>query len=148
MRNEVALAIYDAVIPEWRDAHLRNGNRRVRAPYRDDEHASLDIHEEKLTWYDRGIGEGGGAFDLAVRVLGNEDARSLMRQLGDGVVTSEKMTIPEAKRRLTELRKIARKARMTGLAMVTGRALKDIDRELGAIRDALPKCQCAKGDGA
>ncbi|MCH7476780.1 MAG: hypothetical protein IIA14_01615 [SAR324 cluster bacterium] len=53
------------------------------APYRDDENPSLDIHEEKLTWYDRGIGEGGGAVDLARRVLGEEGARSLLRDLGD-----------------------------------------------------------------
>ena len=83
MNPEIAEAIYDHVVPEWRDAPIRNGHRRVCAPYRDDKHPSLDIHEDTLTWYDRGISEGGGAHDLARRVLSDEKTRQLMRQLGD-----------------------------------------------------------------
>ncbi len=53
MNPEIAEAIYDHVVPKWRDAPIRNGHRRVCAPYRDDKHPSLDIHEDTLTWYDR-----------------------------------------------------------------------------------------------
>ena len=83
MNAATAEAIYDAVVPGWRDAPLRKKERRVRAPYRDDKNPSLDIHEEKLTWTDRSTGEGGGAVDLARRVRGEEGARSLFRELGD-----------------------------------------------------------------
>ncbi len=77
MTQDAKAAIYDHLLPGWRDAPRNGQNRRVRAPYREDAHPSLDIHEEKLTWYDRGIGEGGGAVDLAHRVLGEEGARSI-----------------------------------------------------------------------
>ena len=83
MTDATAAEIYDTILPGWREAPRNGKNRRVCAPYRDDENPSLDIDEEKLTWYDRGIGEGGGAVDLARRVLGEEGARSLLRELGD-----------------------------------------------------------------
>ncbi len=77
MTPEVASAVYDRIVPGWREAPQHSGNRRIVAPYRDDTHPSLDIHEEKLTWYDRALCEGGGAADLARRVLGEEGARTL-----------------------------------------------------------------------
>ncbi len=83
MNAATTSAIYDVILPGWREATRNGKNRRVCAPYRDDKNPSLDVHETKLTWFDRGIGEGGGAVDLARRVLGEEGARSLLRELGD-----------------------------------------------------------------
>ena len=67
MTTDVAAAIYDHLVPDWREAPRNGANRRVHALYREDKNASVDIHETKLTWYDRGIGEGGGAVDFARR---------------------------------------------------------------------------------
>ena len=64
MTNEVAAAIYDRLLPGWREAPRNGANRRVKAPYREDEHPSLDVHESDLVWIDRATEEGGGAVDL------------------------------------------------------------------------------------
>lgn len=88
MNAETAAAVYDRLVPGWRDARRNGQNRRVPAPYRTDEHPSVDIHEQKLTWYDRALSQGGGAYDLALLTLGDEGARELMRDLGDGVAVS------------------------------------------------------------
>lgn len=53
-------------------------------------------------------------------------------------------TLAETKQRITALRKTARKARMTAIARKMSIALKEIDQELGVIRDSLPPCRCAK----
>lgn len=45
MNPETAAAIYDRVTPGWRDAPIRSGKRRVRAPYRQDQNPSMDIDE-------------------------------------------------------------------------------------------------------
>ncbi len=82
--DAVAVAIYDTILPGWLEApRSSQGNRRLRAPYREDEHASLDVHPDKLVWYDRGTGEGGGAVALARKTLGEEGARELLRRIGN-----------------------------------------------------------------
>ncbi len=84
MNQETAAAIYDRVTPGWREAPLRSGQRRVQAPYRRDQTPSLDIDEQKFVWFDRALGEGGGAYDLALRILGEDGTRDLLRELGSG----------------------------------------------------------------
>ena len=96
MRPEDARAIYDKLCPGWRDAKLVSGERIVSAPYREDRHPSLHIHEEKLTWIDRTTGEGGGAFAFAVRVLGEPEARRFMREIGSGGAPSPEIACNRA----------------------------------------------------
>jgi hypothetical protein len=81
MNPELAGRVYDELIPGWREARLVSGNREVRAPYREDRHPSLHIDEEKLVWIDRALDEGGGAWDLAIRMLGEDDAKKLLKRL-------------------------------------------------------------------
>jgi hypothetical protein len=74
-------AIYDELLPHWQEASLVSGNRRIRCPLHADRSPSFDIHPEKLTWICRaGCGEGGG-WDLAIALLGEADARDLLRRL-------------------------------------------------------------------
>ena len=63
------------------------------------------------------------------------------RIVADPVVTNKSK---EIKRRLTALRKLTREARMSGLQGSMGRAMKEVERELGAIRDAIPNCRCGR----
>jgi hypothetical protein len=81
MNLELAGAVYDKLLSGWRDARLVSGNRRIRCPFHDDRNPSLDIHEEKLVWTCRAGCGGGGAWDLAVRVLGEDEAHGLLEQL-------------------------------------------------------------------
>jgi hypothetical protein len=81
MTADLAAAVFDRLLPGWREAPVVSGNRRVRALYRDDRHASLDIHPGKGTWFDRGTAEGGGAFDLARKILGEEAARRMLAEI-------------------------------------------------------------------
>jgi len=99
VNRETAAAIYDRVTPGWRDAPIRSGKRRVSAPYRRDQNPSLDIDEQKFVWFDHALGEGGGAVDLARRTLGEDGARDLLRELGNGATqysrtSSSRSTIP------------------------------------------------------
>jgi putative DNA primase/helicase len=77
-------AVYDRLIPDWQKAPLTSGNRRVRCPLHDDQHASMDIHEERGVWICRAGCGSGGAVAFARRVLGDAGARELLRELGDG----------------------------------------------------------------
>ncbi|HTF32185.1 MAG TPA: DUF3631 domain-containing protein [Myxococcota bacterium] len=81
MNPELAAAIYDELLPGWRNARLVSGNRRIRCPFHDDHKPSFDIHEEKLVWMCRVCGAGGGAWDLAVRTLGEDAAHELVERL-------------------------------------------------------------------
>jgi hypothetical protein len=81
MNPDLAAAIYDTLLPGWREAKRVGRNRELCAPYREDRHPSLHIEEEKLVWIDRATGEGGGAWDLARKMLGEDDARDLLARL-------------------------------------------------------------------
>jgi hypothetical protein len=81
MNPALAGAIYDDLLPGWRDARLVSGNRRIKCPFHDDQDPSFDIHEENLVWICRSGCGGGGAWDLAVRFLGEDEARELVGQL-------------------------------------------------------------------
>lgn|GEM_PF-3456641 len=81
MTPELAAAIYDALLPGWREARLVSGNRRVRCPLHDDGDPSLDVQPECLVWMCRAGCGGGGAWDLAVRLHGEEGAQALLREL-------------------------------------------------------------------
>ena len=48
MNPALAGAIYDDLLPGWRDARLVSGNRRIKCPFHDDQDPSFDIHEENL----------------------------------------------------------------------------------------------------
>ena len=85
MTPDLAAAVYDALLGrEWRESRLVSGNRRVRCPLHEDAHPSLDVHPEKLGWVCRAGCGGGGAFDFAVRLRGEEGARALLRELEGG----------------------------------------------------------------
>lgn len=79
--NATKRALLDAAVPGWRMAQLVGGHRRVRAPYREDRHASLDIHEEHLVWKDRATDAGGSAWDLAVLTIGRDAAQHIVAEL-------------------------------------------------------------------
>lgn len=84
MTDELAAAIYDEIVPGWRSARLVGRERRVLSPLRDEKNPSFDIHEDKLTWFDRGTGEGGGAIELASQYWRNEwqeRVRAIEKQL-------------------------------------------------------------------
>lgn len=81
MNESTLTALLDASVPGWRGAPLVSGQHEIRAPYREDKRPSLHIHPEKLSWIDRGTGEGGGAFALACRVLGRDRAMELLNEL-------------------------------------------------------------------
>lgn len=81
MTPETAAAIYDNVLPGWRETPPRGRRVRLRAPYRKDHEPSLDLDLDGLVWFDRGTGEGGGAVDLAHRVLGEEATGQLLREI-------------------------------------------------------------------
>ena len=81
MNPALAGAVFDELLPGWREARRVGPNRELRAPYRDDNHPSLHVHEEGLVWIDRATGEGGGAWDLARKMRGEDGARDLLRRL-------------------------------------------------------------------
>lgn len=81
MTPELAAAAYDVLLPGWREARLIAGNRRVLCPLHDDRNPSLDVREGAGVWTCRAGCGGGGAFDLAVRMRGEEGARALLLEL-------------------------------------------------------------------
>jgi len=86
MPEEFKLAILDYVVPDWRNGKRdSSGNRRVRCPlHQPDKRPSFDVHEEKLTWICRSHPDcgSGGAWDLLVRVHGEEGARRFASEYG------------------------------------------------------------------
>jgi hypothetical protein len=82
MTPGLAAAIFDDLLSlNWRQARRVSGNRRVLCPLHDDHSPSLDVHEENLAWICRAGCGGGGAWDLAVRMLGEGGARELLTRL-------------------------------------------------------------------
>jgi hypothetical protein len=81
MNADTIRAIYDEVLPGRRDAPLVGGNRSVTCPLHEDHNPSLDLDEEKLVWTCRAGCDGGGAVDLAGRVLGEERTKQLLREI-------------------------------------------------------------------
>lgn len=80
---ETACLVYDRLLPGWREARLASGQRRVTCPLHPDKDPSLDVEEARGVWICRAGCGGGGAIDLARRVLGEEGARELLRSLGN-----------------------------------------------------------------
>ena len=83
MTPETAGFIFDRLIPGWRNGPLVTGNRRLRCPLHDDTLPSLDISEEGGVWICRAGCGAGGAVDFARRVVGDDGARQLLREVGD-----------------------------------------------------------------
>ncbi len=81
MTPDLARAVFDELLPGWRDAKRVGHNRELRAPYRKDNHPSLHVHEDDGVWIDRATGEGGGALDFARKMLGEDGARDLLARL-------------------------------------------------------------------
>lgn len=81
MKPDLARAIYDRLLPGWRVARLISGNRSVRCPLHADSRPSFHLHEVKLVWICRAGCGSGGAWGLAVRLLGERGAHDLVRQL-------------------------------------------------------------------
>ena len=84
MTVDLARAIFDRLTPGWREAPLTSANRRVLCLLHTDTHPSLDIDEQRGVWICRAGCGGGGAVDFARRLLGEDGARELLRELGDG----------------------------------------------------------------
>lgn len=81
MKAEDALIVFDELVPGWRDWPRVGSEREGCVPWREDAHPSLHINAAKATWIDRATSEGGGAWDFAVRLRGEQGARSLLGSL-------------------------------------------------------------------
>jgi len=81
MNHSLAHAVFDELLPGWRQAKRVGKNRELRAPYREDHHPSLHVHEDEGVWIDRATGEGGGAWDLAKKMRGEDGAKDLLKRL-------------------------------------------------------------------
>jgi hypothetical protein len=92
---DVARAVYDRLLPGWRAARLVSGQRRAKCPLHDDEHPSFDVHETKLVWICRAGCGAGGAWELARRMLGGEDAKRLLAELDGGSTRDRDSREPE-----------------------------------------------------
>jgi hypothetical protein len=75
-------ALYAEALPDWATAPTDRRNRRLRCPLHDDHRPSLLVNEDQLTWYCFPCGRGGGAWDLAVEVLGHQGARDAIAGSG------------------------------------------------------------------
>ena len=75
MSSETMMRLYDTIVPGWQEAPLHRGERLILCPLHADHEPSLRINQSKLTWHCFPCAEGGGAWDLAKRVLGQERAR-------------------------------------------------------------------------
>jgi hypothetical protein len=89
MTPEFACAIFDRLLPGWREAPLVSGQRRILCSLHADTRPSLDIDDGRGVWICRAGCGGGGAIELARRMLGDEETRTLLRELGTEHSASE-----------------------------------------------------------
>jgi hypothetical protein len=78
---EFAILVYDRLLSGWRAARrVGQGEFAVVCPFHDDHDPSLRVNEAKGTWYCDVCAEGGGAWDLAVRLGRDGEARAILRE--------------------------------------------------------------------
>jgi hypothetical protein len=88
MKAAVQDALLDAALPGWSLARLVSGQREVQCPSgtHKDRHPSFHVDPEKRVGICRACGFGGGAYEIAKQVLGEERAREIIRSFDDGTM--------------------------------------------------------------
>ena len=88
MDSLVREGLLDHLLPGWREVQEVRGERWICCPLHEDHHPSLRLKTSNLCWFCDPCSVGGGAWDLALKVLGKDRARELVRELGQSSSTS------------------------------------------------------------